>query len=80
LGYFLPYQGTNYVAWGMIAFASLAAYEQYQTRLREDEEARRNFNFAQAKRFIVREERNFVEVADGTFGIPAMLAHSHSGP
>ena len=32
-----------------------------------------NFGFAQSKRFILREERNFVEVVDGTFEIPAAM-------
>src|SRR5271155_4194705 len=27
VGYFLPYEGTNDVAWGVIAFDSLASYE-----------------------------------------------------
>jgi hypothetical protein len=27
VGYFLPYEGTNDVAWGLITFRSLAAYE-----------------------------------------------------
>ena len=73
VGYFLPYEGTNYVAWGLIAFDSLAAYETYKTRLKADPEAQENFAMAQSKRFIVREERNFVEVVDGTFGIPSTL-------
>jgi len=72
IGYFLPWQGTNYVGWGLIAFDSLAAYEAYQHRLREDPEGRENFRFAQKERFILREERNFVEVVDGTFEIPAV--------
>jgi len=71
VGYFLPWQGTNDVGWGLIAFDSLAAYETYQARLREDPDGRRNFAFAQTKRFILKEERNFVEIVDGTFGIPA---------
>jgi hypothetical protein len=71
VGYFLPHEGTNDVAWGLIAFDSLASYEAYKTRLRADPEARENFAAAQSKRFILREERNFVEVVDGTFGIPA---------
>jgi hypothetical protein len=29
---------------------------------------------AQQKRFILREERNFVEVVDGTFGLPPITA------
>jgi hypothetical protein len=71
VGYFLPYEGTNDVAWGLIAFDSLASYEAYRTRLKADPEGRENFATSQAKRFILREERNFVEVVDGTFGIPA---------
>ena len=72
IGYFLPWQGTNYVGWGLIGgFDSLAAYERYQERLHQDPEARANLKFAQERRFIVREERNFVEVVPGTFGIPA---------
>lgn len=74
VGYFLPWQGTNDVGWGLIAFDSLAAYETYQQRLRKDPEAVRNFQLAQSRRFILREERNFVEVVDGTFGIPAATA------
>ena len=27
IGYFLPYEGTNDVGWGLIAFDSLASYE-----------------------------------------------------
>jgi hypothetical protein len=69
VGYFLPHEGTNDEAWGLIAFASLAAYEAYRTRLKSDPEARDNFALAQTKRFILREERNFVEVVDGTFGL-----------
>jgi hypothetical protein len=71
VGYFLPHEGTNDVAWGLIAFDSLAAYEAYRTRLKADPEGRENFATSQAKRLILREERNFVEVVDGTFGIPA---------
>jgi hypothetical protein len=70
VGYFLPYEGTNDVAWGLIAFDSLAAYERYRARLKSDAEARDNFNMAQTKRLILREERNFVEVVEGTLGIP----------
>jgi hypothetical protein len=73
MGYFLPYEGTNYVAWGLIAFDSLAAYQAYKTRVKGDPEAQENFAMAQSKRLILREERNFVEVVDGTFGIPSSL-------
>jgi NIPSNAP len=73
VGYFLPYEGTNNVAWGLIAFDSLASYEAYRARLKADPEALGNFNMAQAARLIIREERNFVEVVDGTFGLPPTL-------
>jgi hypothetical protein len=73
VGYFLPYEGTNNIGWGLIAFDSLASYETYKTRLKSDPDARENFAMAQTKRFILREERNFVEVVDGTFGIPSTL-------
>ncbi len=71
IGYFLPYEGTNDVAWGLIAFDSLAAYERYRARLQSDAEARDNFLMAQSMRFILREERNFVQAVDGTFEVPA---------
>ena len=61
LGYFLPHEGTNDIAWGLIAFESLAAYEAYRTRLKSDPEGKANFAYAQSKRFILREERTFLE-------------------
>jgi hypothetical protein len=70
VGYFLPHEGTNDVAWGLIAFDSLAAYETYRARLRSDSEAVANFALAQSKRIILREERNFVQVVEGTFALP----------
>jgi hypothetical protein len=70
VGYFLPYEGTNDVAWGLIAFDSLASYERYKACLKSDSEAQENIAMAQAKRLILREERNFVEIVDGTFGVP----------
>jgi NIPSNAP len=70
VGYFLPHEGTNDVAWGLIAFDSLASYEAYRARLKSDPEARENFAMAHAKRLILREERNFVEAVDGTIGVP----------
>jgi len=70
VGYFLPHEGTSDVAWGLIGFASLAAYEAYRARLRADDEGRANFAFAQDRRFILREERTFTEAVDRTLGVP----------
>ncbi len=70
VGYFLPSEGTNDIAWGLIGFDSLASYEAYRARLKTDPQARANFEFAQTKRFILREERTFVEPVNGTFNLP----------
>ncbi|WP_137935909.1 NIPSNAP family protein [Chitinivorax sp. B] len=71
LGYFLPHESTNDIAWGLISFDSLAAYEAYRKRLKADPEARDNFALAQTKRFILREERSFAENVAGTIDLPA---------
>jgi hypothetical protein len=69
VGYFVPYEGTNNVAWGLISFANLAAYEEYRTGLKADQEGAQNFEFAQSRRLILREERSFVENVEGAFQI-----------
>jgi hypothetical protein len=68
LGYFLPYEGTNDVAWALISFASLAAYEAYRARLKADPDGRANFALAQSRRMILREERTFLEPVPSTLG------------
>src|SRR5262249_27996611 len=60
LGYFMPHEGTNDVAYGIIGFDSLADYEAYRARLRDDPEGRANFAFAEERRLILREERSFL--------------------
>ena len=72
LGYFLPHEGSNVEAWGLVAFDSLAAYEAYRGRLRSDPEARANFALAQEQRFILREWRTFTEAVEGTLGREAL--------
>lgn len=67
IGYFLPHEGTNDVAWGLISFDSMAAYERYRAVLRTDDEGRRNFEMAQSLRFILREERTWLQ------GVPSTL-------
>ena len=61
LGYFLPHEGTNNVALALISFDSLAAYEAYRARLRRDGAGAANFAFAQRERFILSEERTFLQ-------------------
>ena len=60
LGYFMPHEGTNTIAWGLISFDSLASYEAYRARLKADPEGAANFRFAEEKRFILSEERTFL--------------------
>src|SRR2546422_3546405 len=61
VGYFLPDEGTNDVAWGLIAFDSLASFQAYRAPLKTDPAGRENFSTAQTKRLIPREERTFAE-------------------
>jgi hypothetical protein len=72
IGYFLPDEGTNDVAWGLISFDSLAAYEAYRARLKTDTEGMQNFALAQMKKFILREERTFLQGIAGTLAQPAL--------
>lgn len=67
IGYFAPHEGTNDIAWGLISFDSMAAYERYRAVLKSDPEGCKNFELAQAMRFILREERTWLE------GIPSTL-------
>jgi hypothetical protein len=60
VGYWLPHEGTNNIAYGLISFESLAAYEAYRARLNADPEGAANFSFAEEQRFIASEERAFL--------------------
>ena len=60
LGYWMPHEGTNNIAYGLISFDSLAAYEAYRARLRADKAGTANFRFAEEQKFILSEERTFL--------------------
>jgi len=60
LGYWMPHEGTNNIAFALISFESLAAYENYRARLRTDGDSVANFNFAEENKFILAEERSFL--------------------
>lgn len=60
VGYWLPHEGTNNIAWGLISFPSLADYEAYRARLRADVAGQANFRFAEEQRFVLAEERTFL--------------------
>ena len=59
------------------AYHGVAAdYEAYRSRLKDDAEARVNFAAAQAQRFILSEERTFLEAVDSTLERPAIDTES----
>ena len=60
VGYWMPHEGTNNIAFALISFENLAAYETYRARLRDDKEGMANFNFAEEHKFILGEERTFL--------------------
>jgi NIPSNAP len=60
IGYFMPHEGTNNIAFALISFESLAAYEAYRLQPRGDAEGMANFNFAEENRLILAEERTFL--------------------
>jgi len=66
IGYFMPHEGTNYEAYGLIAFENLAAYETYRLRLKSDAAGAANFKTAKEQRFILREHRTFLRAVPST--------------
>jgi len=58
--YWMPHEGTNNIAFALISFESLAAYEAYRARLRAMADGVANFNFADENKFILAEERSFL--------------------
>lgn len=63
VGYFAPHEGSATTAYGIYNIASLAAYEAYRARLRDDPAGRENYEFAKRERFIRREDRIFLRLA-----------------
>ena len=60
VGYWMPHEGTNNIAYGLISFDSLASYETYRKRLRADAGSVGNFRFAEEQHLVVAEERTFL--------------------
>jgi hypothetical protein len=60
LGYWMPHEGTNDVAFGLVSFPSLAEYETYRARIKADDAGMANFREAERGRFIQSEERTFL--------------------
>jgi hypothetical protein len=60
VGYWMPHEGTNNIAYGLISCDSLAAYEEYRARLRADPDGAANFKAAEEQRLFLAEERTFL--------------------
>ncbi len=61
IGYFAPHEGSSTLAYGIYNIESLAAYEAYRARLAEDPLGKRNYAFAQAEKFLLREDRTWLK-------------------
>ena len=57
IGYWMPHEGTNYEAFALVSFKSLADYETYRIELRKNSESVANFTRAQEEKFILEESR-----------------------
>ncbi|MGL4489266.1 MAG: NIPSNAP family protein [Rhizobiaceae bacterium] len=59
-GYFMPHEGANNIALALFSFPSLAAYEDYRTRMAVDAECQAAFAMAEKSRCIISYERTFM--------------------
>jgi NIPSNAP len=62
IGYFGPHEGSATTAYGLYNIESLAAYEAYRARLKEDPLGAENCAFARRERFILKEDRVFLSL------------------
>ncbi len=62
IGYFAPHEGSSTVAYGVYNIESLASYEAYRARLKQDPQGRSNYEFAKKEQFIRREDRIFLRL------------------
>jgi hypothetical protein len=67
LGYFLPEEGNNTIAYGLISFNSLASYESYRKLLKSSDSGKANFEFAASEKFILEEKRMFLKAVPNTY-------------
>ncbi|MDN7654670.1 NIPSNAP family protein [Burkholderia multivorans] len=58
-GYFLPAEGANNIALALFSFPSLAAYETYRSRSKDDPACIAAFRYAEETRCVISYERSF---------------------
>ena len=68
IGYFAPHEGSATTAYAAYNIESLAAYERYRARLREDPMGRANYAFSKQEQFIRKEERIFLRLVSAPHG------------
>ena len=61
LGYFLPHEGANNIAYALFNFESLAAYETYRKDSLTDLDCIEAYAFAQKTKCIISYERSFMK-------------------
>jgi NIPSNAP len=71
VGYFAPHEGSSTLAYGIYNIASLAEYEAYRGRLAADPLGQENYRFAQEEKFLLREDRTFLELVSMPHGARA---------
>ncbi|WP_170378808.1 NIPSNAP family protein [Ruegeria atlantica] len=59
-GYFLPHESANDLAVTLFSFPSLAAYEEYRTKSREDPACIAAYDYAEKTQCIRRYDRQFL--------------------
>lgn len=63
IGYYAPHEGSTTTAYGLYNIKNLAAYEAYRARLSAHPLGQENYQFAQAEKFILKEDRIFLRNA-----------------
>jgi len=58
-GYWLPHEGPNDIAYTHFSFPSLAAYEDYRTRMASDPDCEAVYEYARKTKCILRYDRSF---------------------
>ena len=58
-GYFLPHEGADNVAIALFSFPTLAAYEEYRSKVKSDPESQHALKTAEESRCIISYERSF---------------------
>jgi hypothetical protein len=69
IGYFAPHEGSTTLAYGVYNIDSLAAYEAYRAKLRDDPAGRANYEFARREQFIRSEDRTFLRLVSAPHSI-----------